>query len=72
MRDGLQPSELMYDDSQVVSLSDTVQFALDCASQTQQVPPEDLVVLEITTRGQDQDYSDHLHNTRKRAQGWIA
>jgi len=54
-RDGLMSSELMFDNSEVVSLSDTVKFALDCAAETRQMPREQLVVLEITTRGQDRD-----------------
>lgn len=53
--EGLHPSELMYENDQAVSLSDTIEYALMCAGITQGAAPEELTVLEITTQGLDRE-----------------
>lgn len=55
MKQGLLPHQLIFDEEEVVSLSDTVKYAKFCASVTQGVPEDDLVVLEITTQGLDRE-----------------
>ena len=50
MKEGLDPAKLIFDKSEVVSLSDDIPFALDVVSETQNTIPEKLVVLEIDTR----------------------
>lgn len=55
MQQGLLPHRLIFDEEEVVSLSDTVKYAKFCASVTQGVPEGDLVVLEITTQGLDRE-----------------
>lgn len=55
MLEGLLPQRLIYEDTEVVSLSDTIGFAKFCASTTQGVAPSDLAVLEITTQGLDRE-----------------
>lgn len=52
---GLQPSRLSFEDRDAVCLSDTIGYARFCASKMQGVPPEDLVVLEVTTEGLPRD-----------------
>jgi hypothetical protein len=51
MNFGLIPSPLIFEDRGEVSLSDTVDYALFCASETQGVDTSELVVLEVTTQG---------------------
>lgn len=53
MLEGLKPHQLEFEPDVVVSLSDTITFAKFCAGVTQETPEDDLVVLEITTRGLD-------------------
>ena len=49
--DGLRPSQLEFDKNIVVSLSDSVRYAKFCASITQATNENELVVLEVTTKG---------------------
>lgn len=53
--EGLKPSTLQFEDNEVVSLSDSIGYAKFCASQTQGVAPEELVILEVTTQGLDRE-----------------
>jgi hypothetical protein len=53
--EGLKPSPLQFEDNKVISLSDSIQYAKFCASQTQGVPPDELTILEITTQGIDRE-----------------
>jgi len=50
LREGLDPSKLMYEDSEVISLSDNIDFAIGVARVTQNTTERNLVVLEIDTR----------------------
>lgn len=54
-KEGLKPSPLQFENNKVVSLSDSIRYAKFCASETQGVPPEELVVLEVTTQGLDRE-----------------
>lgn len=49
LQEGIDPSRLIFENKEVVSLSDDIQFALSVASQTQNVPEANLTVLEIDT-----------------------
>jgi hypothetical protein len=52
MRDGLRPSPLLDGAKPVVALSDNAEFALAVAALTQQVSPDQLRLIEVTTQGQ--------------------
>lgn len=49
-REGLDPSKLYFENHEVVSLSDDIDFAIGVARVTQETNPRNLVVLEIDTR----------------------
>lgn len=49
LAEGIDPSSLIFESKEVVSLSDDIPFALSVAERTQDVPAKDLVVLEIDT-----------------------
>ncbi len=49
LAEGLESSTLMFEDTDVVSLSDDIPFALSVAEKTQKANQSDLVVLEIDT-----------------------
>ncbi len=50
LKEGLDPSKLMFENREVVSLSDDINFALGVAKITQGIDPKKLVVLEIYTK----------------------
>lgn len=50
MREGLDPSKLIFEDREVVGLSDDIDFAMRVAQETQQTTAGNLVILEIDTR----------------------
>lgn len=50
IQEGLNPTKLIFEDKEVVCLSDDVNFAMNVASVTQNVAPQNLVVLEIDTQ----------------------
>ncbi|MEK7511705.1 MAG: hypothetical protein AAB575_01695 [Patescibacteria group bacterium] len=50
MREGLDPAKLYFENREVVSLSDEIDFALIVASATKNKSPEKLVILEIDTK----------------------
>ena len=50
MRGGLDPSKLIFENREVVGLSDDIDFAMRVAQETQQTTAGDLVILEIDTR----------------------
>ncbi len=50
MREGLDPSKLIFEDREVVGLSDDIDFAMRVAQETQQTIAGNLVILEIDTR----------------------
>lgn len=49
MKEGLHPSKLYFEDHEVVSLSDDIDFAIGVARVTRNTSPQNLVVLEIDT-----------------------
>lgn len=49
LAEGIDPSSLIFESKEVVSLSDDIPFALSVAEKTQNVRAQDLVVLEIDT-----------------------
>jgi len=49
MREGLDPSKLLLDDQEVVSLSDDIDFAIGVAKITQNTTDKNLAILEIDT-----------------------
>lgn len=49
LQEGIDPSTLIFEDKDVVSLSDDIPFALSVAEQTQNISQKDLAVLEIDT-----------------------
>ncbi len=49
MREGLDPSKLYFEDREVVSLSDDIDFAIGVARVTRDTSPQNLVILEIDT-----------------------
>lgn len=53
--EGLKPSSLMTENTEVVSLSDTISYAKFCASETQGVAPGELVIFEVTVQGLDRE-----------------
>lgn len=53
IRRGLDPSKLMFENRDVVSLSDNISFAMRIAQETQKTGFDDLVVLEIDTENLD-------------------
>lgn len=50
LKEGLDPSKLYLEDSEVVSLSDDIDFAIGVARITKQTTPQNLVALEIDTQ----------------------
>ena len=50
MREGLDPSKLYFEDREVVSLSDDIDFAIGVARVTRDTSLQNLVVLEIDTQ----------------------
>ena len=50
LREGIDPSKLIFEDREVVSLADDAEFALNVARRTQNRESKDMVVLEIDTR----------------------
>jgi len=50
MKEGLDPSKLILEDREVVSLSDDINFAMGVAEETQKAQKGNLVVLEIDTQ----------------------
>ena len=49
LEEGLEPSKLIFENKEVVSLSDDIDFAVKIATKTQHTTPSNLVVLEIDT-----------------------
>jgi RNA:NAD 2'-phosphotransferase (TPT1/KptA family) len=50
MAEGLDPTRLIFEDRDVASLSDDIEFALNVAEETQNTKRDNLVILEIDTR----------------------
>jgi len=64
LREGIDPNKLMFEDREVVSLADDIDFAIGVARQTQKTSPGNLVVLEIETRHLR---SSRIHNYLRKA-----